>query len=641
MEMTTAELAADTPAQQDERWVEGMDYLQEGSWKAAVRCFEGLVQAYPDDVAALRALDQARFKAELDRKGRGGGRGKRWIIPWRVVIVRSLTVVVVALLGFLAWRLIVGHVVPAVERWREQRELARLRSDANSFFESGDLDQSEGTWNKLLARVPGDEEAVESLDRIAAEREVQSRYNAAVAAQEAGESTSALEQFTDLQLLRPGYRDINQRIADIRRQQAVEELSARASDAFDVGQLEEALALYERLRALDVGYRPDFVKNRLYSLHVEVGLELLNQIPPAAERVPEALDHFEAALMLRPGDSVAEFERQLAESYLSGQERYQAGDWQGAVGRLRTVYDQRPGYLGGLVASMLYESYINNGDQYKEGASQDCAFAFQQYDQASRLPVEDTTLAERRKLDVLYCIPPTPTPTDTPTPTPTPTPPRPPTNAPTRRPTATPTPWALAALHNQILFKQVDGSNVYYQDEVDEATLWVMNPDGTKRRQLGPFDQYEGQFEELYEQYTRSPDGRYRAYTNARNQIAIELPPSPEWPAGTAQVLTSLTGICYDPQWSPDGGRIVFVSAEGYSDDIWVMSADGSNATQLTSNFWEWEKHPAWSPDSQKIVFWSNRNGLAQIYVMDAAGRYPTNISQQSEFNEFDPIWIR
>jgi Tol biopolymer transport system component len=99
-------------------------------------------------------------------------------------------------------------------------------------------------------------------------------------------------------------------------------------------------------------------------------------------------------------------------------------------------------------------------------------------------------------------------------------------------------------------------------------------------------------------------------------------------------------GLCYDPAWSPDGGRIVFVSQAGQSDDIWVMNADGTSARNLTANAWQWDKHPSWSPDSSRIVFWSNRDGRNQIYVMDDQGRNARNISN-NEYNEYDPIWVR
>jgi len=196
-----------------------------------------------------------------------------------------------------------------------------------------------------------------------------------------------------------------------------------------------------------------------------------------------------------------------------------------------------------------------------------------------------------------------------------------------------PTPWPIQTLHNQILFKAFKGEGYAKSD----AELWAMNPDGTNRRNLGPFARYEAQYQALYDLYARSPDGRFILTVNGNAQIVISQPGDPAW--GPLQ-LTHFTGICYDPQWSPDGGRVLFVSNENEGDDIWVMSADGTKTRCLTRNTWEWEKHPAWSPDSQRIVFWSNRNGLAQIYVADAEGRYPTNISQ-SQLNEWDPIWVR
>jgi Tol biopolymer transport system component len=120
-------------------------------------------------------------------------------------------------------------------------------------------------------------------------------------------------------------------------------------------------------------------------------------------------------------------------------------------------------------------------------------------------------------------------------------------------------------------------------------------------------------------------------------QLAITRPGDPTY---EARRFTRFTGICYHPQWSPDGGQIVFVSDENRADDIWVKEVDGRGQRALTRNTWQWDKHPSWSPDSQRIAHWSNRNGLAQIYVMDAFGRADTNISQ-SQQNEWDPLWVR
>jgi TolB protein len=56
-----------------------------------------------------------------------------------------------------------------------------------------------------------------------------------------------------------------------------------------------------------------------------------------------------------------------------------------------------------------------------------------------------------------------------------------------------------------------------------------------------------------------------------------------------------------DPVWSPDGTRIVY-SQEGV---LFVMNADGTNRTQLTSpsEVDGYDYAPAWSPDGHAVVF--------------------------------------
>ena len=46
--------------------------------------------------------------------------------------------------------------------------------------------------------------------------------------------------------------------------------------------------------------------------------------------------------------------------------------------------------------------------------------------------------------------------------------------------------------------------------------------------------------------------------------------------------LIASTGENFDPQFSPDGKRIVFVSTRSGSREIWVCDSDGSNPRQLT-----------------------------------------------------------
>jgi TolB protein len=156
------------------------------------------------------------------------------------------------------------------------------------------------------------------------------------------------------------------------------------------------------------------------------------------------------------------------------------------------------------------------------------------------------------------------------------------------------------------------------------------------------------QFDQLLRQYQLSPDGRYRAYvtrgeTDKQPQVYIQGQVNEYGTLPTWRVTRDFSAVAYDPMWSPDGARIVFVSPQDGSDDIWVTSPERETtqlAVNLTRNDWEWDKNPSWSPDSRRIPFWSNRTGVKQIFVMDADGRNLRNISN-STWDEYYPLWIR
>ena len=67
--------------------------------------------------------------------------------------------------------------------------------------------------------------------------------------------------------------------------------------------------------------------------------------------------------------------------------------------------------------------------------------------------------------------------------------------------------------------------------------------------------------------------------------------------------------------------QIAFVSTRDGNPEIYVMDADGNNQIRLT-NHPTWDIQPSWSPDGGRIAFVSDRNGgNCQIYVMDSNGK--------------------
>lgn len=86
-----------------------------------------------------------------------------------------------------------------------------------------------------------------------------------------------------------------------------------------------------------------------------------------------------------------------------------------------------------------------------------------------------------------------------------------------------------------------------------------------------------------------------------------------------------------DPDWQPNGGRIIFQRRENDHWEIYSVTPEGSGLTALTyPSFTLVEKlpsnvAPAWSPDGQHIVYLSNRQpnqsaGEWRVWVMDADG---------------------
>jgi hypothetical protein len=106
------------------------------------------------------------------------------------------------------------------------------------------------------------------------------------------------------------------------------------------------------------------------------------------------------------------------------------------------------------------------------------------------------------------------------------------------------------------------------------------------------------------------------------------------------------------PSWSPDGTKFVFSSnRSGFGKaEIWIANADGSAPVRLTTSvqlssdgqgpIFSSDRDPDWSPDGSKIAFVSTRDGLTdtELYVMNVDGSNPVRLTDDG-LDDGMPDW--
>lgn len=90
-----------------------------------------------------------------------------------------------------------------------------------------------------------------------------------------------------------------------------------------------------------------------------------------------------------------------------------------------------------------------------------------------------------------------------------------------------------------------------------------------------------------------------------------------------------------DPQWSPDGSRLAFVSnrtgreyEENRNSDVWVISTEGGKLTKISDHA-EADNQPRWSPDGKWIAFTGEVHDRdhPKIWLAPATGDAPSTLA--------------
>ena len=201
-----------------------------------------------------------------------------------------------------------------------------------------------------------------------------------------------------------------------------------------------------------------------------------------------------------------------------------------------------------------------------------------------------------------------------------------------------------------------DGSKITFRRELNPASVFVMNVDGSHQIGLAPGERAEWSpdgsrlalaadslgvmnadgtgkhsFGVGASFVSWSPDASKLAYVSTglggQHQNDIYIINS----NGTGPVRITQDGAAKNSlAWSPDGTKLLYSAAQ----TVYLMNTDGTGLSSPCSG-----RSARWSPDGARIIFVTDSyDGNEEIYSVALDGSDPVNMTQNSA-NDLDPDW--
>ena len=175
---------------------------------------------------------------------------------------------------------------------------------------------------------------------------------------------------------------------------------------------------------------------------------------------------------------------------------------------------------------------------------------------------------------------------------------------------------------------------VFVSGRSGNKELWAMDYDGSNQHQLTSLHSIA-----LTPRW--SPNAERVAFTCYPTAGAILSAQICMYSMLTNKLITwpKYRGTNSSPAWSPDGGKVMFMSSQYGNPELSVADADGSHIKRLTFSKGA-NTSAAWNPKTgQQVAFVSDRGGTPQLYVMDAAGGDVQKLEVGDKGYVIDPAW--
>lgn len=166
------------------------------------------------------------------------------------------------------------------------------------------------------------------------------------------------------------------------------------------------------------------------------------------------------------------------------------------------------------------------------------------------------------------------------------------------------------------------GQIVFSSNRTGSWRIWMMNADGSERRQLTRQDSDDLDVDPMF-----SPDGKSILFTSTRGGKA-----------GTWRMLkdgSKPERICDGDQaeWSPDGLKIALRRNER----IYWRDLAAGNEMALSPEDWPHCSSPAWSPDGKSIAFAARFEAGNALYIVPTVGGKPVKVYDKQ--GACEPHW--